>query len=693
MKNAWKSPMVGAALIILLTVVAYLPVWRAGFIWDDDDYVTHNPALRSLEGVERTWFEPGATVQYYPLAFTSFWVEYHLWGLRPLGYHLVNVLLHSSDAVLLWFVLRRLKVPGSWWAAAIFALHPVCVESVAWVTERKNVLSGLFYFLAVLAWLRFRPLNSPDATRVRDWRYYLLALALFLCALLSKTATCSLPAALLLLTWWKAGRVERREIVPLAPLFVLGAAAGFLTAWVEKHRVGASGVGWDLSFVQRCLVAGRALWFYAGKLFWPRQLTFIYPRWEIDAGAPWPYVCPVAALVVLIALWRLRSRIGRGPLVAVLFFAGTLAPVLGFFNVFFFRYSYIADHFQYLAAVGLISLATGAAAAICERAAQRGRVLGTVAATIVLLMLGVSTWRQARIYQNVETLWRDTLAKNPNACLAQNGLGLVLAQTGQIEEAIARFEQALRISPDFAEAHINLGMALAQQGRLTEAMSHYKQALRIKPGSAMAYYNLGLALAQAGRLTEAMSHYEQALRIKPDDAAAHYNLGKALLRVGRVPEAIEHFEQALRIAPDYAEAHDNLGLALARTGKIKEAIVHLEQVLRLQPGYANVQNNLAWLLATHAPSEGGDPVRAVTLAERACARTGNRAFPYLDTLAAAYAAAGRFQEAVTTGQKAIDLARATGETQSANEIALRLELYRSARAYRESANTPTSSNP
>ena len=398
-------------------------MWRAGFIWDDDSYVTNNTPLRTVDGLRGIWGKPGTTIQYYPLVFTSFWVEYQVWKLQPLGYHLVNVLLHALNAVLLWRVLRRLEIPGAWWAAAIFALHPVGVESVAWITERKNVLSGLFYLLAVLAYLRFRPLTAGEPARAPDWRLYWLALGLFVCALFSKTVTCSLPAVLLLLVWWKNGRVERRDVLALAPLFVLGAASGFMTTWMEKHSVGASGAEWALSFVQRCLVAGRALWFYTGKLFWPRHLTFIYPRWEIDASVAWQYLFPVAALVVLIALWLLRSRIGRGPLVAVLFFAGTLVPALGFFDVFPFRYSYVADHFQYLACIGLISLAVSMGTAICRRAGTWGRTLGMVAAAIVMLILGVSTWRQARIYQDLTTLWRDTLMKNPQCWMAHANLG------------------------------------------------------------------------------------------------------------------------------------------------------------------------------------------------------------------------------------------------------------------------------
>jgi tetratricopeptide (TPR) repeat protein len=681
-----------AVMILIFTVLAYQSVWRAGFVWDDGRYVTENPALRSLDGLRGIWSKPGTTIQYYPLVFTSFWAEYHLWKLQPLGYHLVNVLLHALNAVLLWRVLRRLEIPGAWWAAAIFALHPVMVESVAWITERKNVLSCLFYLLAVLAYLRFRPLTSAGMSGTMAWRFYPLVVGLFLCALLSKTVTCSLPAILLLLVWWKTGRVEKRDALPLAPLFVLGAALGLMTVGMEK-RAGAVGGEWALSFVQRCLVAGRALWFYAGKLFWPRQFTFIYPHWKIDSAAAWQYVFPVAALAVLLALWLFRHRIGRGPVVAVLCFAGTLTPALGFFDVFPFRYSYVADHFQYMASIGLMALAVGAGATILQRAGRPGRALGALIGTVVLLMLGASTWGRASVYRDSETLWRDTLAKNPNAWLADNNLSIILLQKGRVEEAMRHCEEAVRIKPDYALAHGSLGNALFKAGRIQDAIQQYQLALQLEPGLAEAHYNLGNAFFQAGKMTDAIWHYEQELQIQPDSAKTHKNLGTALVQVGRIQDGTNHFEQALRIKPDDDETHFYLGLALSQLGKTPAAMEHYEQVLRIKPDHAEAENNLAWLLATVPSARGGDPVRAVTLAQQACQRTGNRLVPYLDTLAVAYAAAGRFDDATTTAERAIELARSNGQARLINELSGRLELFRNRRVYRESANVAKPDSP
>jgi tetratricopeptide (TPR) repeat protein len=596
MKETWKSVGLGAILIVLLTLVAYVPAMRGGFIWDDDDYVTQNQTLRSVGGLGKIWTKPGATFQYYPLVFTSFWAEYHLWKLQPLGYHFVNVLLHALNAVLLWRVLRRLEIHAAWCAAAIFALHPVQVESVAWVTERKNVLSGMFYLLAMLAWFRFRPWIAGQTADSRNWRFYPLAMLLFLCALLSKTVTCSLPAAIVLLTWWKRGRVGRRDVLALIPLFVSGAALGLLTAWLEKHYVGA-GSEWTLSAVQRCLLAGRALWFYVGKLFWPHPLAFIYPRWTIDAGVWWQYSFPLAALVVPITLWLLRRRIGRGPLVAVLCFGGTLLPALGFIDVYPFVYSFVADHFQYLACIGPIALVASAGAAVCRRAGQWGRYLGMLTVAAVLMMLGVSTWRQGLIYKDLETLWRDTLAKNPDAWMAHNNLGIVLAGQGRVSEAIAEYAAALRIKPDYADAHYNWGVAMANQGRVSEAMAEYAAALRIQPDHAEAHNNLGIVLAGQGRISEAIAEYAAAVRIKPEYAEAHHNLGIVLAGQGRISEAIAEYAAAVRIKPEYAEAHHNLGIVLAGQGRVSEAIAEYAAAVRIKPEFAEAHHNLGTVLA------------------------------------------------------------------------------------------------
>ncbi|MGA2243313.1 MAG: tetratricopeptide repeat protein, partial [Verrucomicrobiota bacterium] len=588
-------------LIVLLVFLAYLPALRAGFIWDDDAYVTNNPTLHDLGGLQRIWFEVGAVPQYYPMVHTTFWLEYHLWGLHPVGYHLINVLLHATAAILLWQVLLRLRIRGAWLAAVLFALHPVCVESVAWITERKNVLSVVFYFTAALAYLRFVALEEPDGPNRLRWYWYLGALVLFIAALLSKTVTCSLPAALLLVCWWKKGRVQRGEILPLLPFFALGVGLGLMTAWIEKFHVGAQGAEWSLTFADRCLIAGRALWFYAGRLVWPAYLTFNYPRWKIEPEMWWQWLFPVAAVGVVAGLWLARRRIGRGPLVAVLFFAGTLGPALGFVNVYPMRYSFVADHFQYLASVGLIALC----------AAGLNRIPRIVPATVIVV-LGVLTWRQASVYRNLETLWRDTLAKNPGAFLAHNNLGSYLYNEGHIEEAMEHYHKAIQINPNNCETLINLGIAFAAQGQFNEAIAHYQRALQINPDYAEAYINLGLVLLKKGNEDEAITYFQRALQIKPDFAEAHINLGNALLQKGNEDEAITHFQRALQIKPDYAEACYNLGSALLQKGDVDEAIAHFQRALQISPDYADAHHNLGCALL-----QKGNVDEAITHFQRA----------------------------------------------------------------------------
>jgi len=343
-------------LILALAATAYAPALRGDFVWDDDDYVTDNPTLTNLDGLRRIWLEFGATPQYYPLVYTTFWIEYHIWQLHPFGYHLTNVLLHMVNALLLWAILRRLAVPGAWLAAAIFAVHPVHVESVAWITERKNVLSGAFYLSSMLLYLRFAGIGPDRPSGRRRWAYFVLALLLFACALLSKSVTCTLPAALVLLLWWRRRRLRASDLWPLIGWLVVGLLMALTTVWMERHHVGTRYIDWSLSPLDRCLIAGRAVWFYAAKLLWPAKLTFFYPRWHIDAGLWWQYLFPLAAVAVIAALWWLRSRLGKGPLVAVLLFVGTLTPALGFVDVYPMRFSFVADHFQYLASAGLIAL-------------------------------------------------------------------------------------------------------------------------------------------------------------------------------------------------------------------------------------------------------------------------------------------------------------------------------------------------
>ena len=535
-----------AAALLLFTAAAYAGVAQCGFIWDDNLRVSENPTLRSLGGLHRIWFELASNKQYYPLVFTSFWIEYRLWGADPLGYHLVNLLLHAGNAVLLWRGLLALGVPGAWLAAAVFALHPVHVESVAWISERKNVLSGAFYLASALAYLRYT--GEPERGELRSRWLYAASLALFFCALLAKTVSCTLPAALLLALWWKHGRVERRDVHALVPFFALGIGLGLTTVWLERHAVGAAGPEWDLSFLQRCLIAGRALWFYLAKLAWPEPLIFIYPRWSIDAGAPWQYLYPLAALAAAAGLWLLRHRLGRGPLASWLFFGGTLFPALGFFDTYPMRYSFVADHFQYLASLGPIALAAAAAYTGVQRLGAPGRRAAWLGAALVLATLGTLTARRIPVYEGLESLWLDTLRQNPGAYLAHYNLAELLRKRGEVDSAIRHYEASIEAAPGLSMAHNNLAGLLAEQGDTQASIEHYRRAIEIQPDYALAHRNLAELLLYRGETEEAIHHLREAVRVAPDDADLQEALAKALARAGRPDEAHPHFVAARRLA-------------------------------------------------------------------------------------------------------------------------------------------------
>jgi tetratricopeptide (TPR) repeat protein len=596
-----------AAALVVAIIIAYLPALRSGYIWDDPRYVTDNPTLRSLAGLFHTWFTPGATVQYYPMVFTTFWLEHHLWGIHPFGYHLVNVLLHAASAVLLLIVLRRLRVPGAFPATVLWALHPVQVESVAWITERKNVLSGLFYLAAALSWLGYaRPEQAEPPLRGRSGPYA-AALIFFVLALFSKTVTASLPAAALLLLYWKRGRITRRDVIPLLPFFAAALAMGSVTSWMERTVVGARGPEWDLSFAQRLLIAGKALWFYLGKLLWPARLIFNYPRWVINTGSGAAWLLLGSALLVPMVLFSLRHRVGRGPLVAFLFFGGTLFPALGFVNVYPMRYSFVADHFQYLACIGPFALlaAVGAESLLGKADARSGHrtsaprtTAGVYAASAVLaVLLGAVTWRQAVPYRDLPTLWQDTLRKNPSSFLAHHNLAVGLIEDNRPDEAIVHLREAVRLKPDFYEARCALGSALVRKQRLADAREQLVTARDLRPDKEWAYIYLGDALVQERHLEEARQQYEQALAVRPTSGLARMNLATVLSQLGLQDAAIPLYREILRGDQNNAMMRRNLALALSARGDADEAVVEYREVLRVAPRDLPARFNLAELLA------------------------------------------------------------------------------------------------
>ncbi len=776
------------------------------------------------------------------------------------------------SVVFLWRVLAALKIPGAVLAAALFAVHPVNVESVAWVTERKNTLCMLFYLLSVFAYLRFDDVLKPKvleekatpAGASRSPRSgssiafcYVLSLIAFVLALLSKSAVAPLPVVLLGVIWWRRGRVSLRDFLRTIPFFALAAAAGMISIWFQYHRaIGASmvAVRHD-SFLSRLAGAGWAVWFYLYKALVPVNLSFVYPRWRVDGGHLLAWLPDFLLLMVFVVLWCGRRGWGKAALFGLAYFVVMLLPVLGFLNIYFMRYSLVADHWQYFAIIGPITFVAAGIAALSRAGAvgwSRGLGVGLVG------LFGFLAWQENRVYQNVETLWVKTLERNPAATLALNNLGTLRLQAGKLDEAASCFQRALEIQPDAPDVLSNLGAARLRQGRLDDAVVHFRRALELEPGSAQANNNLGEALLQQGKFDEALVHFRKvaeiqpntaavednlgealfrageidealihlakavalqpasaefqinlgnallregrqdfalahlrkAVELRPDMALAHYNLanallqsakldeagaeyrrtleldpvfvgaynglGNVLLRQGRADEAAAKFRQALTLAPELAEAHfnlanillqkneldeaithlekglaaepraagpqNNLASALLQKGRTDEAIVHLRAALELQPNLPQAQNNLAnallgkgkvaeavkhyeaaiaavpnnpyllnnlaWVLATCPDAAIRNGPRALELAKRANELAAGKTPAFLGTVAAAQAELGKYSDAATTAQQALDLATAQGNTAQMNSLRDRLGIYKNGSPYRDSELTP-----
>ncbi len=576
------------AALLAVTLAAYQPAWHGTALWDDHGHLT-KPELQSAAGLRRIWLDLGATQQYYPLVHSAFWVMHRLWGDATTGYHLVSIGLHALSALLIAVLLGRLLVPGALPAAFVFALHPVQAESVAWIAELKNTLSALFYLGAALAYLRF------DASRRRrDW---ILATGLFALALLSKTVTATLPVSLLILAWWRRGEVQwRRDARPLVPFFALAIAAGAMTTWVEHALIGARGADFSLAPIERALLAGRAVWFYLASLLWPSHLVFVYPRWPISQAVWWQYLFPATLAAALVGLWRLRART-RAPLAALLLYLAALSPALGFVNVFPFRYSFVADHFQYLASIPAIAFLTATATLVATAWIAAAATRATLACA-ALAPLAALTWQQSHQYADAETLYRTTIARNPSAWLAHHNLGerMLHGSAADLPQALAHIEESLRLHPENPEALNSRGFALQRMGRHDEARRDYEEALRFLPGLSAAHNNLGVLAASEGRLDEAVQRYREVLRLDPDDREAERNLAIGLLDLGRTREAEPLFRRAFERNPRDPDVLDHLGTLVLREGRLEDASRLYQDALSLWPGFARAHGNLAFAL-------------------------------------------------------------------------------------------------
>lgn len=579
---------------VLILVTAglwiYWPILNGDWLWDDNLYITENPLLNEPLRLWKAWFVPGSFIEYYPIQETVQWCQWQLWGTNTLGYHLTNVFLHIFSSMLVWRLFNKFGLRLAWAGGLLFAIHPVMVESVAWIAELKNTLSLPPFLLAMCAWIDYE-----EHQRRRD---YWLTVGWFLLAMLCKISMATFPVVILLYAWWKQGRVGWSDLKASAPFFAISLILGVATI--------VAGIGYSSlhellpevmllgGFFSRLACAGLSLSFYFSKCLCPVGLMPIYPQWTVNPPSllqflPWPVI-----VAVMYWLWRRRQSWGRHALLGLGFFLITLAPFVGFIWISYMRFTWVMDHLLYIPIIGLIGLVAAGLGQFYQPHSAFIRPFGAGIMAIVMALLTFESHRYAKIFINQETLWTYTLTMqhNPEAYIAHNNLGKALAETGRTSEAIEHYEQALRLNPDYAEAHNNMGNALRKKGRIAEAIEQYKQALLSNPNFAPAHNDWGNALQEQGLNTAAIEQYMQALRLNPDFAEAHYNLGNTLLITGQITEAMEHYELALQIKPNYAEAHCNLGNAFAKMGRISEAITQFEIALKINPNFTVAQNNL-----------------------------------------------------------------------------------------------------
>ena len=568
----------------VLIAVVYFPAALAGFVWDDS-IMRELRAVSTWGGIWELWFDPvnayleGGTRKeghYWPLLYTTFWIEHKLWGFSPAGYHIVNILIHFANTVLLWRLLVRLAVPGAWFVAAVFAVHPLHAESVAWIMARKDMLATLFCLASLAIWLRF--VESPGRGR------YAAALLLFAAAMLCKSVVVLFPATLLILQWWKEGRLTRADLLRVAPFFLVGLAIA-VGDMLFYQNVQPLSLGF--SAAERALIAAHALWFYVGKLLWPMGLAVIYPHWDVNVADPlaWGYV--IAAVAVAAALWFLRGRVGRGPLACALFFAVILLPTLGFVDYGYMRYSFVADRYQYLAGIGVIVFFAGAAAYGSYKLPDVLRKAAKGAALALLFLLGAATWNQAGVYKDEVTLFRHVISLNPRAHTAHLNLAYALLHSeGASEEALTAARIAVKRRPLYHSSRNVLGAALSGLGRHGEAEKHLRRAVELNPRYAPAFLNLGESLRRQERYKEALEAYLAAIRIDRDYPLPYVGMGYVLFGLKRYEAAVSSMKQALSLKPDLPMAprlHFLMGQALRKMGRHDEAERHLRRAGKLAP--------------------------------------------------------------------------------------------------------------
>ncbi|MBF0288882.1 MAG: tetratricopeptide repeat protein [SAR324 cluster bacterium] len=571
----------GVGALILFTLVAYYPAIEAGFIIDDDKFFLTDQVLKVPEGLWEIWFAPSknnGVWPYIPITRSTFWLEYQLFGQIPQISHSINIILHLISALLLWLGLKYCKVRGAWLIGVLFALHPVYVQSVAWITERKNVVSAIFYLLSFWSFFYF--------DQKKCWRWYGVALFLFVCAVLSKTSTIMLPLLLIFCRLWLGFTWKKADMLSLLPFFLVAVAMGYFRIQFELLFFGASDSQFSLSFLERLIIAGHIPFFYVSKLLFPYPLIFTYSKWNIDPAQLAMYM-PLMSLLItaMILFWKYQDGWGKSLFLGLGGFLVSLFPVLGFFNNAWTQFSFVADHWVHLPSIPLLILLVQCLLLLLKAIEQREKALALYVNTglwgVIFLMLGVLTWQQTGLYQNHKTLWQGTLEHNPDAWIAYQELGREALEEEKYQQALHLFDKTLTYKQNHIHTYNNRGVTYVHLDQYQRAIDDFTKALQINSEFDEAYHNRGFVYAHLNKYEQAMDDYNNALRYNKNYVAAYYNRGNLYGILKQPEKAIENYDAALQINPDYAQAYQNRGLLYMRIGQQKQACMDWEKACQL----------------------------------------------------------------------------------------------------------------
>ncbi|MGC9258785.1 MAG: tetratricopeptide repeat protein [Phycisphaerae bacterium] len=656
----FRAKIVIPALALLgLCLLIYYPLHAAGFIWDDGYWILNNPALHHWRDLAIIWFNPMAFMQYYPLTVTAFFLQWRLWGPNALDFHIVSVLLQVGNALILWRILVRLRLRGAWVAAAIFAINPVVVESVAWVVEQKNLISGMLVLAGVWAWIRFanldRPANQMESQQsAYKWKFYALATAFYFLAVCAKTFVCALPAAILVLTWWKLGRLTRQHIFASIPWFIITAGAAWMAAWRERYGAMAQGKAYHFTIFQHLVIAGKDLWFYVEKLLWPHPILMVYPRWHVHAFGPVDLLFPISAALLAGLCWAFRNRIGRGVFAALAIYAIMVSPALGFVAFAGMTITFVADHYFYLGCMSLIVLLVEIGAVIVAK--LQSRVMATdqaqsrhtavaeaglessanaklsIAVVVgVLALLGVVSYAQCMYYVPPIAIWVHELRYDKQCYKAYETLALHACSHHHVHQEFAYCHDALKLTKGTdpmanyllgtlylkqhnyplamhyfrktlmldqyqAKAIVKLAYCYQQQGNWDMAVKDLNRGIALMPKSSRLYLAFGLAQSHLRNMKLADKAYRDAIACNHRNADAYYNLAVLLDQQGRWRQAMEQFRAALAINPGLAQAHFFYGLDLLKHGHPHAAVRQFRTVIAQRPDHPSVYEFLSQAL-------------------------------------------------------------------------------------------------